>query len=75
MHRTVLRHILSGGDDYELVFTAPAHQREAVLQAGAGSNTPVTRIGRITAATGVQVLAPDGTPVRGDWTSFDHFKA
>jgi len=70
-----LRYVLSGGDDYELVFTAPAHQREAVLQAGAGSNTPVTRIGRITAAAGVQVLAPDGTPVRGDWTSFDHFKA
>ena len=70
-----LRYVLSGGDDYELVFTAPAHQREAVLQAGAGSNTPVTRIGRITAAAGVQVLAPDGTPVRGDWAGFDHFKA
>ena len=71
---TALRYVLSGGDDYELVFTAPPAQRAAVLQAGAVSETPVTRIGLITTGTGVRVLAPDGAPVQGDWASFDHFK-
>lgn len=72
---TVLRHVLSGGDDYELVFTAPAGQREQVVQAGHATATPVTRIGRITTGAGVRVLAADGTPLQGAWTSFDHFKA
>ncbi|WP_138514290.1 thiamine-phosphate kinase [Rhodoferax bucti] len=72
---TVLRHVLSGGDDYELVFTAPAGQRDQVVQAGHATATPVTRIGRITTGAGVRVLAADGTPLQGAWTSFDHFKA
>lgn len=69
-----LRYVLSGGDDYELVFTAPPAQRDAVRQAGAVSETAVTRIGRITAGAGIRVLAPDGSPLQGDWASFDHFK-
>ena len=71
----VLRYVLSGGDDYELVFTAPPAQRDAVRQAGAVSATAVTRIGRITAGAGLRVLAPDGSLVQGNWASFDHFKA
>jgi hypothetical protein len=43
---------LSGGDDYELVFTAPASARGAVEQAGKDSATRVTRIGRIDAEAG-----------------------
>lgn len=39
--------VLAGGDDYELVFTAPAHARTAVLAAARATGTPVTRIGRI----------------------------
>ena len=71
----VLRYILSGGDDYELVFTAPPALRSEVARAGHASATPVTRIGRIVAGQGVQILAPDGSPLHGDWASFDHFSA
>lgn len=39
--------VLGGGDDYELVFTAPAPRRAAVHAAAAAAHTPVTRIGRI----------------------------
>jgi thiamine-monophosphate kinase len=70
-----LRYVLCGGDDYELVFTAPPARREAVVAAAAHSQTPVTRIGRVVAGAGVQVLGPDGQPLQGDWASFDHFKA
>lgn len=38
---------LAGGDDYELVFTAPATRRSDVQAAAAAARTAVTRIGRI----------------------------
>jgi thiamine-monophosphate kinase len=38
---------LSGGDDYELCFTAPPQARQAVLDAGARLNLPLSEIGVI----------------------------
>lgn len=64
---------LSGGDDYELVFTAPAASRAAVAQAAHNSQTPVTRIGAITAGTGLELLDAQGQPVTTRFASFDHF--
>jgi thiamine-monophosphate kinase len=64
---------LAGGDDYELVFTAPPAQREAVRAASAQAQVPVTRIGSTTAALGVQVLDADGQPLSQRFGSFDHF--
>ena len=66
---------LAGGDDYELCFTAPATARDAVLQAGAASATPVTRIGRIEAEPGLRLVDGAGEPVAAQFTSFDHFAA
>ena len=43
----------TGGDDYELCFTAPATQREAVQALGARLGLPLARIGRIVAGSGV----------------------
>ncbi len=64
---------LSGGDDYELVFTASSSARDAVLQAGVVAATPVTRIGRIDAEPGLRVVDAQGAPVAQHFTSFDHF--
>lgn len=68
-----LRWILTGGDDYELVFTAPATLREQVTQASMLAQTPVTRIGRITSGSGLRVLDAAGQPLVHDFVSFDHF--
>lgn len=68
-----LRCVLSGGDDYELVFTAPVHARAAVLAASAASATPVTRIGQIDAAPGVRLVDAQGQAVAGVFSGFDHF--
>lgn len=65
--------VLAGGDDYELVFTAPAAQREAVVQAGRSSHTPVTRIGRIVAGAGVVVHGGAGQLIALPRGGFDHF--
>jgi thiamine-monophosphate kinase len=68
-----LRCALAGGDDYELVFTAPAGLRQAVLQAARSAATPVTRLGRITAQPGLRWLDREGQPVTLQLSSFDHF--
>lgn len=64
---------LAGGDDYELLFTAPPAAHVAVLAAGRTSATPVTCIGRIEAEPGLRVVDASGRPVSGRFASFDHF--
>jgi len=65
--------VLAGGDDYELLFTAPASQGAAVLAAARASGTPVTRIGGIESEPGLRLVDAAGRPVGGRYTSFDHF--
>jgi len=65
--------LLAGGDDYELLFTAPRAHRDAVLAAGSASATPVTRCGRVEAGSGVRVVDRDGAAVATPWRGFDHF--
>ena len=69
-----MQYVLSGGDDYELAFTAPASQRHAVQAAAAASNTPVTRIGQIEAALGLRLIDDQGKPVKNSFESWDHFQ-
>ena len=64
---------LAGGDDYELLFTAPPQHRAAVAEAATQSQTPVTRIGQVEAAPGLRLLDAQGMPVENRFASFDHF--
>ena len=64
---------LAGGDDYELLFTAPRQQQAAVLAAAQSSQTPVTRIGQINAEPGLRLLDDQGQPLPSIYASFDHF--
>ena len=73
-HEIQLKYVLSGGDDYELAFTAPVHQRHAVQAAALASNTPVTRIGQIEAGPGLRLTDAQGQPVPNNFGSFDHFQ-
>ncbi|MFC3873558.1 thiamine-phosphate kinase [Neisseria musculi] len=67
--------VLAGGDDYELVFTAPRSCRSAVAEAGRASATPVTRIGRITQDRGrLNILNANGMPVALASLGFNHFE-
>lgn len=64
---------LSGGDDYELCFCAPADRHAAVLEAGRQSRTAVTCIGRLRAERGLELLDAAGHPLALTSPSFDHF--
>lgn len=70
---------LAGGDDYELVFSAPAASAEAVASAARSAGTAVTRIGRVEAAAGgapaLRLIDADGASVPNRYASFDHFKS
>lgn len=64
---------LSGGDDYELLFTAAPDQADAVQHAANEADVSVTCIGRITAGSGLQVLDLQGVPMSRRFPAFDHF--
>ena len=64
--------VLAGGDDYELLFTAPPARRAAI---GALS-TPalaLTRIGQIEAQPGLRLVDGSGALIKATLQSFDHF--
>ena len=66
---TELQYALHGGEDYELLFTAPPNKRIPPRSAG----TPITRIGEITRGRTIKLQAPDGKshPLRaGGWEHF-----
>lgn len=66
---------LTGGDDYELLFTAPPAAADAVQAASAQAGVPVHRIGRITAEPGLQVRDETGAALNlAGWAAFDHFR-
>ena len=68
-----LDYVLAGGDDYELAFCAPIKARAAVQAAALQSQTPVTRIGRTEAQTGLRLRQADGQLRVQKTHSFDHF--
>ena len=70
---TALTCVLSGGDDYELLFTAPPSAAAALQAAALQSATPIHCIGRINAAPGLQLLDEHGRALGMQFTSFDHF--
>jgi thiamine-monophosphate kinase len=64
---------LAGGDDYELLFTAPLCARALVAAAAQTSQTPVTRIGQIDKGRGLRLIDGEGHAVPNSYSSFDHF--
>jgi thiamine-monophosphate kinase len=67
--------VFSGGDDYELAFTAPPTAKGAVQAASSSSQTPVTRIGVIQSQPGLRLVDGLGQRVSARFASFDHFAA
>ena len=52
------RHVLSGGDDYELCFTVPPDRQQDLQRIGA----PVYRIGTVTAEQGLRCMRAPMVP-------------
>jgi len=65
--------IISGGDDYELCFTAPPNSRESIEDLVDMLGIPLTRIGQVKRGKGVSLLGIDGKAVKIDGRGYDHF--
>ena len=64
---------LGGGDDYELVFSAPAGAAPAIAALGAETGVPVRPIGWIEVGSGVRVLDRDGADMAVEAAGYRHF--
>lgn len=64
--------VLSGGDDYELCFTAPKKNQETIIALSQTLNLPITLIGNTTADSELNVLY-QGKPLSMHTKGFDHF--
>ena len=64
---------LTGGDDYELCFTASGELGTRIESLAAQLDLPISRIGRIEDETGLRVIRPDGGVWSGSDAGFDHF--
>lgn len=69
------RHALqaTGGDDYELCFTASPDLRDEIERIALGTGTPVTRIGRIEAGEGVRAFDARGRLWQPGRAGYQHF--
>ena len=70
--------VLSGGDDYELVFTAPPERRREIYEAGIASDTLVTRVGVVCdpaegPSNELTVYDSNGSAIVLHAGGFDHF--
>ncbi len=65
--------VLSGGEDYELCFTAQASSREKIVDCMKKCGIAVTRIGIVTRSPGVTAVTCDGSHYTAQTEGFNHF--
>jgi thiamine-monophosphate kinase len=70
----LLQPMLTGGDDYEVLFTLPPGRVAAMREAAAAAGVPVAEIGRIVADNSPpRFVAEDGKVLQFAQTAFSHF--
>ncbi len=72
MDRGLLGAVLAGGDDYELLFTAPPGAEEEINALSTAIGLPLTAIGRIDAGSGIRILDETGREIALDRQGWVH---
>ena len=65
--------LATGGDDYELLFTAPAGSTQAIDDLSSVLGLPITRIGKIESGQGVRLVDAAGRTIPIDEPGYRHF--
>lgn len=68
----LLKTVLTGGDDYEILFTVAEKKLVEFESLIKGIEGPITRIGTINSGQGVKVFDRDGQLIEFEKTSYDH---
>lgn len=71
----LFREVLSGGDDYELIFTAPLSMRDQITRLSKDIDLPLTRIGKIAAGSAIRILDPKGQELSLAYKGYSHFSS
>lgn len=69
----ILPWALSGGDDYQLIFTAPADLRESLQQLSDTLKIPLTRVGQITPGQELICQSANGETMDLEILGWEHF--
>jgi thiamine-monophosphate kinase len=69
---TLIERILTGGDDYEILFTLPAAKLDSLRAAAAHAGVPLAEIGQVTTGQGVRFLR-EGKVLSFAQPSYSHF--
>ena len=67
------RAILSGGDTYELCFTAPVSARKKITELAKQTGVQLTRVGQIVEAQGIAIFDEHNRLITPAASGFDHF--
>lgn len=65
--------LTSGGDDYELLFTAPLSAADAIADAAESCGIAVTAIGAMEDGAGIGLLDAAGQPIKIEHLGYAHF--
>jgi thiamine-monophosphate kinase len=65
--------LATGGDDYELLFSAPPDTAESIAALSAQLSVPITTVGRIEAGAGVRPVNGAGQTITVEATGYRHF--
>ncbi|MEQ1669968.1 MAG: thiamine-phosphate kinase [Hyphomicrobium sp.] len=72
--RAALASVVSGGDDYEILFAVPANSAAEVVRVCAGIGLRITWLGELAAGSGVSLIGADGGPHHVSGAGYDHFE-
>jgi len=64
---------ISGGEDYELCFTAPPCNHGAIQKISKTAGIPLTVVGKVTNSRQVHAILPDGTNFQPSASGYTHF--
>ena len=65
--------LAAGGDDYELLFTAPASSTKTIQELSSVLGLPITMIGLIERGKGVRLVDSEGQAIPVDHAGYHHF--
>jgi thiamine-monophosphate kinase len=69
----IRQRLAAGGDDYELLFTAPENAAGAIAALSARLRLPIAPIGRIEPGAGVRLVDADGRTLAVETVGYRHF--
>jgi thiamine-monophosphate kinase len=69
----LMERVLTGGDDYELLFLADQALESEIAELASAAHTPVARIGRVTAVAEIAARRSDGTLFQTGQSGWRHF--